>query len=403
MKPLALVKTLAGLGYAGAHDGDALKRARFSDPCGVVVDANKNVFVTDCGSHTVRCISAEGEVTTVAGCGKPGYADGKGNQAALSYPYALALGPDGTIYVADSGNHRIRKITAPADNRAGAEVATVAGTGAPGHRDGAAHTAQFLYPTGIAADSDGTLFVADRGNHRIRKITPKGTVTTLAGSGLNGALDGKGAQAAFAWPNAVCIDPTTKNAIFVVDTFVFQLRRVTRDGVTRTLCIGPKPKPKPKPEAPAAAPEAAPAAAPAADAAAPAAADAAAAPAAEAKEEPKEAAAGDAAAAAPAAEPAAAGEAAPAAAMEVDAPAAAAPAADGEAVKAEPPAAPAAADGDAAATGDAPKADAPAAPRRRPPQTPPRPPPPHPPPPRPAPHPPPRLRRRRRRRTTTSG
>ena len=140
----------------------------------MVVDANKNVVVTDCGSHTVRCISAEGEVTTVAGCGKPGYADGKGNQAALSYPYALALGPDGTIYVADSGNHRIRKITAPADNRAGAEVATVAGTGAPGHRDGAAHTAQFLYPTGIAADSDGTLFVADRGNHRIRKITPKG-------------------------------------------------------------------------------------------------------------------------------------------------------------------------------------------------------------------------------------
>ena len=113
--------------------------------------------------------------------------------------YGLAFGPDGTLFVADSGNHRIRTI-----NRNG-DVRTLCGSGTPGHKDGSGTSAQFFYPVGIAVDADGTSFVTDRANHRIRKVTAKGTVSTLAGSGRNAVVDGKGAAASFAWPNAIAL------------------------------------------------------------------------------------------------------------------------------------------------------------------------------------------------------
>ena len=107
------------------------------------------------------------------------------------------MGADGTLFVADSGNHRIRVVSQQG------EVRTLAGSGVAGHKDGSGATSQFFYPVGIAIDADGTLFVTDRANHRVRKVTSKGTVSTLAGSGRNAVEDGKGQAASFSFPNAI--------------------------------------------------------------------------------------------------------------------------------------------------------------------------------------------------------
>ena len=157
--------------------------------------------------------------------------------------YGLTIGSDGTLYVADSGNHRIRTVSQQGD------VKTLAGTGAPGHKDGSGGAAQFFYPVGIAMDSEGCLFVTDRANHRIRKVTTKGTVSTLAGSGRNAVIDGKGQAAAFSFPNAIALD---RAAIYVSDTFTFRIRRILKDGQTRTLAIGFPPPAAPVGAAPAA-------------------------------------------------------------------------------------------------------------------------------------------------------
>ena len=146
--------------------------------------------------------------------------------------YGIALGPDGTLFVADSGNHRIRAISANGD------VRTLAGNGTAGYKDGSGSSAQFYYPVGVAVDADGVVFVTDRANHRVRKITSKGTVSTLAGSGRNAVVDGKGQQASLSWPNAIPLDPTGRGALYVSDTFTFRIRRIQRDGQTRTLAIG---------------------------------------------------------------------------------------------------------------------------------------------------------------------
>ena len=133
---------------------------------------------------------------------------------------------------------------------------TVAGNGQAGFRDGPGHGANFFYPTDLAVDAtDGTLFVADRANHRIRKVTSKGNVSTLAGSGLNGVVDAKGTAAAFSWPNSIALDPSPRGALYVADTFTFRLRRVQRDGTTRTIAIGPTPPPKPPEPDPKAEPD----------------------------------------------------------------------------------------------------------------------------------------------------
>jgi len=240
VEPLSFetVTTVAGSGHPGIREGRA-RDATLCDPNGLAIDAEGNVLISDAGSHTIRRLSTSGEVTLLAGSGKPGFADGTGQQAQFEYPYGVAFAPDGALLVADSGNHRIRTVSPQG------EVRTLAGSGAPGHRDGSGNSAQFFYPVGIAVDADGTAFVADRANHRVRKVTSKGTVSTLAGSGRNAVVDGKGQAASFAWPNAITLDPSARGAVYVSDTFAFRIRRITRDGQTRTICIGPAPSSKP--------------------------------------------------------------------------------------------------------------------------------------------------------------
>jgi sugar lactone lactonase YvrE len=165
------------------------------------------------------------EVVTLAGAREAGYADGAGAQARFNFPQALALAPDGALFVADRLNHRIRKVLPDGT------TSTVAGTGAAGFAEGA--MAKFDEPSGLALAADGTLFVADAWNHRIRAVAPDGTVSTLAGSGVPGDADGQGNAAAFDHPGALAVG--ADGALYVADEYAQTIRRVAMDGTVTTV------------------------------------------------------------------------------------------------------------------------------------------------------------------------
>lgn len=159
-----VVETVAGSGLSGSDDG-AGEAASFNGPKGVAVDGSGNVYVADTLNHTIRKITREGVVSTLAGSGQAGNADGVGTSASFNFPGDLAVDDRGNVFVADGDNHVIRKIAA------NGTVRTLAGTGDEGSTDGDAAEASFLAPQGIAVDAHGNLFVADTENHRIRKLT----------------------------------------------------------------------------------------------------------------------------------------------------------------------------------------------------------------------------------------
>ena len=195
----AVVSVLAGDGVVGTRDGDA-GRARFSDPFGVAVAADGSVYVADAGeAQRIRRIAPDGRVSTLAGGGL-GYANGAGPSARFNTPSALAIDAAGALYVADTGNHVIRRITPEG------VVSTIAGDGMAGYRDGPAAEARFNGPVGVAIDGAGRVIVADTYNDRIRAIAADGTVTTVAGSGRRGRADGAATAAEFDTPCAVALD-----------------------------------------------------------------------------------------------------------------------------------------------------------------------------------------------------
>lgn len=184
-----VVTTFAGDGTASFLD-DVGTAAQFSQPHDVTSDGTK-LYIADAENHRIRqIVIATGEVTTLAGSGVSGFVDGTGTAAQFSTPRAITN--DGiNVYVADSSNHSIRQIII-----ATGEVSTLAGNGAAGFLDGTSTTAQFYAPQGIATDGTN-LYIADTFNNRIRKIDATGEVTTLAGDGSEGALDGMGTAAQF--------------------------------------------------------------------------------------------------------------------------------------------------------------------------------------------------------------
>ena len=222
----ATVLTLAGSGAGWFADGTGAA-AGFYMPTGVAVDANGNGYVADLYNQRIRKISPAGVVTTLAGSALPGFADGTGEEAKFFYPFGLAVDANGTVYVADTYNNRIRKIT-PAG-----VVTTLAGSGLSGFADGTGEAAMFAAPTGVAVDANGNVYVADTSNNRIRKITPAGVVTTLAGSGAGGFAEGTGEVAIFSSPTGVAVD--ANGNVYVADTSNYRIRKVTPAGVVTTL------------------------------------------------------------------------------------------------------------------------------------------------------------------------
>jgi len=201
--------------------------ASFYRPWVVAPDASGNVYVADYGLGAIRKVTPEGVVTTIAGLwGSPGSADGTGAAAQFLGPSGLVVLASGDIYVADQGNHTIRKI-AP-----GGLVTTFAGTaGVQGSADGQGAAASFYHPFAIAVDSQGNLFVTDKDNKKIRKITPAGVVSTFAGSGAHGQSDGSGTAASFYYPSGIAID--SADNVYVTDAAA--IRKITPAGVVTTF------------------------------------------------------------------------------------------------------------------------------------------------------------------------
>lgn len=220
--PNGLVSTLAG-STAGYVDGTGTA-AKFDMPSGVAVDGRGNVYVADTGNRRIRKITPDGEVSTLAGSTE-GYADGIGMAAQFSTPSDVAVDGSGNVYVADQYNHRIRKITPDG------AVSTLAGS-TFGYADGEGTAAKFLSPQGVAVDGSGNVYVADLNNHRIRKITPEGVVSTVAGS-TYGYADGPGTEAYFYHPRDVGVDDSGN--IYVADLNNHSIRKITPDGVVTTL------------------------------------------------------------------------------------------------------------------------------------------------------------------------
>ncbi|MGD1030700.1 MAG: immunoglobulin domain-containing protein [Opitutaceae bacterium] len=228
--PGGVVTTLAGMpGVYGSADGTG-SAARFYAPSGVAVDGAGNVYVADWGYSTIRKITPGGVVTTFAGtAGAQGSADGTGSAARFIAPFGIAIDGAGNLYVSDMLAETIRKITP------GGVVTTLAGAaGVQGAEDGTGSGARFYWPGGVAVDGSGNVFVADEQNDAIRKVTPGGVVTTVAGSlDVQGSANGTGNAARFCAPLGIAVDGSGN--LYVADTDNQTIRMVAPGGAVTTL------------------------------------------------------------------------------------------------------------------------------------------------------------------------
>ena len=228
--PAGVVTTIAGTsGQAGAEDGPGTT-ATFDEPLGLAVDTAGNVYVADSNNDTVRKISASGVVSTLAGSpGIAGRADGTGSAARFSGPTGVAVDAGGNVYVADNQSELIRRITPEG------VVTTIAGGGYVSiEQDGTGTAARFETPYGIAVDPAGNVYVSDMQACTIRKIDPTGLVTTLAGTAGNvGSADGTGPAASFSYPAGIAADAAGN--VYVADEGNSTIRKVTPAGVVTTI------------------------------------------------------------------------------------------------------------------------------------------------------------------------
>jgi sugar lactone lactonase YvrE len=231
------ITPFAGSGNVGGtqsgDDGGAAVDADLGHPAGVAVADDNTVFVSDLGSHSVWRVDTSGTMTTVAGTGREGFGGdgGPATEATLGHPSGVAIGPDGAVYIADTDNNRIRRVDPDGT------ITTVAGTGDERFTSDEvpARQSALALPQGVAVDTDGALYIADTNNHRIRKIDREGIITTVAGDGSDG-FDGDGGpatEASLSGPQSVAVAP--EGTLYIADSGNDRIRRVDADGTITTL------------------------------------------------------------------------------------------------------------------------------------------------------------------------
>ncbi len=228
-----IVSTLAGNGTPGYAEGTG-NGAIFNNPQGIVVDANGNIFVSDTYNNYIRKITPQGTTSLIAGNGNIGLINGAAINAQFYGPQGMAFDANNNLYVADAGNNVIRKITQDGN------VSTFAGIGIGGYHDGSGPLfSYFKNPSAIAFDAKGNMYIADKANNAIRKVTVAGLDSTIAGSanGSPGYADATGTSAAFRQPYALVIDASGN--IYVADQGNSAIRKVTPAGVVTTIAGGP--------------------------------------------------------------------------------------------------------------------------------------------------------------------
>jgi trimeric autotransporter adhesin len=227
------ITTVAGTGAEGfAGDGGSATSAQLSFPRDVTVDSQNNLYIADTGNGRIRKVTPAGVISTVAGNGTVGYSgdNGPATSAMLSYPAALAMDSAGNVYIADTWNYRIRKLTSDG------KIQTVAGNGSYGpYGDGGAATSASLgVIVSIAVDAQNTLYLSDTYNHRVRKVTSGGVISSLIGGGFGAAADGGSAQTAtLKFPRGISADAL--GSLFVADSLNHRVRQVSQAGVISTV------------------------------------------------------------------------------------------------------------------------------------------------------------------------
>lgn len=224
-QPSEVVTPFAGSGFNGSANGDGAT-ATFFGTYSLALDVAGNLYVADGGNNMIRKITPEGLVSTFAGSGTKGSADGVSTQASFNNPTGVTVDAAGNVYVVDQGNNLIRKITSSG------LVSTLAGSGTKGFADGAGAAASFNRPTDLVADRSGNLYVTDTYNLRIRKITPLGFVTTFAGNSSPYSSDGIGTAASFSNPNGITIDKAGNLYVSQGDNLI---RKITPDGIVTSV------------------------------------------------------------------------------------------------------------------------------------------------------------------------
>ena len=227
------VSTYAGTGGGGFVNGDT-SIASFNRPFGICIDTAGNLYIADAYNHCIRKIGTDGQVSTYAGTGTVGYLDGEASEAKFNQPINICLDDEGNMYVSDFINQRIRKISSDM------MVTTIAGTGQSGHQNGAVAEAKFNYPRGICIDDTGNLYIGDSWNHRIRKISIDGTVSDWAGGGtiigvqsVGDYVDASDTAARFYTPCELSIDQF--NNIFVADAYNHRIRKIDASRMVTTV------------------------------------------------------------------------------------------------------------------------------------------------------------------------
>jgi sugar lactone lactonase YvrE len=224
--PAGIVTTFAGSGIKASVDNQGTNAA-FMTPYGMAFDSSGNLYIGDYTDNRIRKISSSGVVTTVAGNGLATSSDSQGTQAGINGPTGLVFDASGNLYFCEWRGNRIRKMTS------GGVLSTIAGNGASGPNDGSGTSATFYGPHCIAIDAHGDLFVADNNNHRIRKVTPSGVVTTFAGSGLAASRDGLGTFACINDPTGLAFD--AQGNLYVGERSGNRVRKIAPSGLVTTL------------------------------------------------------------------------------------------------------------------------------------------------------------------------